>query len=76
MLTLYIQQDATLHALFYLETTLHVSGGTSTPSSGAHTTVSTAPGISHTAMDKVKLLINMFLRIHIHFISNICWFLS
>jgi len=30
MLTLYIQQDATLHTLFYLETALHVSGGTST----------------------------------------------
>jgi hypothetical protein len=27
---IYIQQDATLHSLFYLETTLHVSGGTST----------------------------------------------
>jgi hypothetical protein len=27
---MYIQQDATLHSLFYLETTLHVSGGTST----------------------------------------------
>jgi hypothetical protein len=26
----YVQQDATLHSLFYLETTLHVSGGTST----------------------------------------------
>jgi len=25
-----IQQDATLHSLFYLETALHVSGGTST----------------------------------------------
>jgi hypothetical protein len=24
------QQDATLHSLFYLETTLHVSGGTTT----------------------------------------------
>jgi len=23
----YIQQDATLHSLFYLETALHVSGG-------------------------------------------------
>jgi hypothetical protein len=31
-----------------LETALHVSGGTSTPSSGAHTTVSTASGICHT----------------------------
>jgi hypothetical protein len=26
---IYIQQDATLHSLFYLETALHVSGGTS-----------------------------------------------
>jgi hypothetical protein len=25
----YIQQDATLHSLFYLETALHISGGTS-----------------------------------------------
>ena len=30
MLTLYIQQDAMLHSLFYLETSLHVSGGTTT----------------------------------------------
>ena len=27
---IYIQQDAILHSLFYLETDLHVSGGTST----------------------------------------------
>ena len=27
---IYIQQDATLRSLFYLETVLHVSGGTST----------------------------------------------
>jgi len=27
---IYIQQDATLHCLFYLETALHVSGGTIT----------------------------------------------
>ena len=26
----YIRQDATLHSLFYLETSLHVLGGTST----------------------------------------------
>jgi len=26
----HIQQDATLHSLFYLETAIHVSGGTST----------------------------------------------
>jgi hypothetical protein len=25
---IYIQQDATLHSLFYLETALHISGGT------------------------------------------------
>jgi len=27
---IYIQQDPTLHILFYLETALHVSGGTTT----------------------------------------------
>jgi hypothetical protein len=27
---IYIQQDATLHSLFYLESALHVSGGAST----------------------------------------------
>ena len=27
---IYAQQDATLHSLFYLETALHVSGGTTT----------------------------------------------
>ena len=27
---IYIQQDATLHSLFYLETALNVSGGTTT----------------------------------------------
>jgi len=26
---IYIQQDAVLHSLFYLETALHISGGTS-----------------------------------------------
>jgi len=35
---------------FYLENTLHVSGGTITPSSGAQTTVSTASGIWHTVI--------------------------
>jgi hypothetical protein len=30
ILILYIEQDAILHSLFHLETTLHVSGGTST----------------------------------------------
>jgi hypothetical protein len=27
---IYVQQDATLHSLFYLETASHVSGGTTT----------------------------------------------
>ena len=27
---IYVQQDATLHSLFYLETALHVSGGNTT----------------------------------------------
>jgi hypothetical protein len=27
---MYIQQDATLHSLFYLETALHISRGTTT----------------------------------------------
>jgi hypothetical protein len=27
---IYIQQDATLHGLFYLESAVHVSGGTTT----------------------------------------------
>jgi len=30
IILIYIQQDATLHSLFYLETALHVSGGTTT----------------------------------------------
>jgi hypothetical protein len=30
LLIVYIQQDVTLHSLFYLETALHVSGGTTT----------------------------------------------
>ena len=45
---IHIQQDATLHSLFYLKTALQVSGGTHNPSSGAKTTVSTASGICHT----------------------------
>jgi len=28
LVLIYIQQDATLHSVFYLETALHVSGGT------------------------------------------------
>jgi hypothetical protein len=45
---IYIQQDATLHSLFYLETALHISGRYLHPSSEAQTTVSTASGICHT----------------------------
>jgi len=42
---IYIQQDATLHSLFYLETAVHVSGGTITHHQERKTTVSTASGI-------------------------------
>jgi len=44
---IYIQQDATLRSLFYLETALHVSGGTTHPPSEAQTAVSTASGLRH-----------------------------
>jgi len=30
LVLIYTQKDATLHGLFYLETALHISGGTST----------------------------------------------
>ena len=33
-IVIYIQQDTTLHSLFYLETALHVSGGTTTHHQG------------------------------------------
>ena len=56
-ISIYIQQDASLHSLF-------ISGNCSTcfgwylhPSPGAHTTVSTASAICHTVMNRVKLLI-------------------
>jgi len=41
----YIQQDATLHSLFYLETALHVSGGTITHHQ-EHKQLSTASGVT------------------------------
>jgi hypothetical protein len=44
---IYIQQDATLHSLFYLETALHVSGGTTTHHQ-ERKQLSTASGICHT----------------------------
>ena len=47
---IYIQQDATLHSLFYLETALHVSGGTSIHHQEHKTPVPTAYGICHTVI--------------------------
>jgi hypothetical protein len=44
---IYIQQNATLHSLFYLETALHVLGGT-TNHHQERKQLSTAPGICHT----------------------------
>jgi hypothetical protein len=45
---IYIQQDATLHSLFYLENCSTCFGWYLHPSSGAHTSVSTAFVICHT----------------------------
>jgi hypothetical protein len=42
---IYIQQDATLHSLFYLETALHVSGGTNHHQERKQ--LSTTSGICH-----------------------------
>jgi len=47
---IYIQQDATLHSLFYLETVLHVSGGTTTHHQEHKTTVTTASGNRYTVL--------------------------
>jgi hypothetical protein len=44
---IYIQRDATLHSLFYLETALHVSGGTTTHHQ-ERKQLSAASGICHT----------------------------
>jgi len=46
-ISIYIQQDATLHSLLYLETVLRVSGGTSTYHQ-ERIQLSTASGICHT----------------------------
>jgi hypothetical protein len=45
---IYIQQDATLHSLFISGNCCTFFGWYHHPSSGAHTTVSTASGICHT----------------------------
>jgi hypothetical protein len=50
---IYIRQDATLHSLFYLETAPHVSGGTIARHQECKQ-LSTASGICHTIMDRVK----------------------
>jgi hypothetical protein len=47
-IVIYLQQDATLRSLFYLETALHVSGGNTTHHQECKTTVSTASGVCHT----------------------------
>jgi hypothetical protein len=43
-----MQQDTTLHILFYLESALHISGGTIAHHQKRKKTVSTASGICHT----------------------------
>jgi len=47
VILIYIQRDATLHSLFYLETALHVSSGTSTHHQ-ERKQLSTTSGICHT----------------------------
>ena len=47
---IYIQQDATLHSLFYLETALHVSGIIVTHLQEHKTTVTAASGNSYTVL--------------------------
>jgi hypothetical protein len=44
---IYIQQGATLHGLFYLETALHISGGTTTHHQ-ERKQLSTSSGVCHT----------------------------
>jgi hypothetical protein len=46
----YIQQDAKLHSLFYMETGVHVSGGKITHYQERKTTVSIASVICHTVI--------------------------
>jgi len=48
LILIYIQQDATLHSLFYMENCSTCFGWYHHPSSGEQTTVSTASGICHT----------------------------
>jgi len=69
---IYIQQDATLHTLVYLETALHVSGGTSTHHQGAQTTVSTASGICQTVTATCRYSVAscwIYIRILLHYFS-------
>jgi hypothetical protein len=54
---IYIQQDATLHSSFISVNCCTCFGWYLHPSSGAHTTLSTASGTCQTVMDRTKLLI-------------------
>ena len=47
---IYIQQDATLHGVFYLETALYVSGGTITHHQERKQLYLQASGICHTVI--------------------------
>jgi len=49
-ISVYIQQDATLHSLFISENCSTCFGWYLHPSSGVHTTVFTASGICHTVL--------------------------
>ena len=62
---IYIQQDATLHSIFYLENALHVLGGTITHHQEHKKTVSIASGICHTVMDRVKFTDKVYINIRL-----------
>jgi len=47
---IHVQQDETLHSLFYLETAIHVSGGTVTHYQDHKTTLTTASGNRYTVL--------------------------
>jgi hypothetical protein len=63
IIAIYIQRDATLHGLLYLETAVHVSGGTITHLQEHKTTVTTASGICYTVMDRVKFTDKLYVKI-------------
>jgi hypothetical protein len=59
---IYIQQDATLHSLFQLETALHVSGGTTTHHQEHNSTCFGRPHAHHQEFNKCSSSLWFYLR--------------